>query len=172
MNIKEVMQYTDLKKECSEMRARVSSLKRDIERIDGKLDRMTRKKDVVRDKVYGGYGGTQGFVIEGFPMKEYEREKSLLLAKKAVYNARVADLEEFESKLDLMVREIECFIRGIGDSHIRRIITYRFVDGLSWEKVAIRIGGGNSEDTVRMQFKRFLKKRSDCSELNDKIGTE
>ena len=34
----------------------------------------------------------------------------------------------------------------------------RIVDNLSWNKVADRIGGGNTEDSVRMSFNRFMEK--------------
>lgn len=37
-------------------------------------------------------------------------------------------------------------------------MTFRFIENLSWNKVADRIGGGNSEDGVRMSFERFMKK--------------
>ena len=56
------------------------------------------------------------------------------------------------------LNQVEEFIASVTDSRMRRIITLRFIENLSWNKVADRIGGGNSEDGVRMSFERFMKK--------------
>ena len=54
--------------------------------------------------------------------------------------------------------EVEEFIAGITDSRIRRIINLRFIEGLSWVDVAVLMGGGNNEDSVRMMFNRYMDK--------------
>ena len=56
------------------------------------------------------------------------------------------------------LNQVEEFIASVKDSRMRRIITLRFIDNLSWNKVADRIGGGNTEDGIRMSFERFMKK--------------
>ena len=56
------------------------------------------------------------------------------------------------------LNEVEQFIKSVQDSHLRRIITYRVVEGLSWNEVAYKIGGGNTEDSVRKAFERFMSK--------------
>ena len=38
----------------------------------------------------------------------------------------------------------------------RLIFTYRFVDCLSWQKVAEAVGGGNTEGSVKMICYRYL----------------
>ena len=50
----------------------------------------------------------------------------------------------------------EEFIASVQDSRIRRIINLRFIEKLSWNKVADRIGGGNTEDSVRKAFDRYM----------------
>ncbi len=52
------------------------------------------------------------------------------------------------------------FIEGIDDAHIRRLISLRFLDGLSWTAVAMKVGGGNTSDSVRKTIERFLKNHS------------
>ena len=52
------------------------------------------------------------------------------------------------------------FIEGVEDSHLRRIISLRFLDNLSWTAVAIKIGGGNTSDSVRRAVDRYLKTHS------------
>lgn len=45
------------------------------------------------------------------------------------------------------------------DAHMRRILQLRYVQGLSWDEVAARIGGGNTEDSVRKAAGRYLAKK-------------
>ena len=52
--------------------------------------------------------------------------------------------------------EIERFIGAIDDLYMQRIISYRFIDGLTWRRTALKIGGGNTSDGVRMACNRFL----------------
>ena len=144
MVTKEILtQYADLQKECKEVRGKIEKLERQIEKIE-------RDGNVI-DKVRGGDGGIQSFKIEGFPYPEYSRKKTLLYARKAT-------LSELEMELLETLNEVETFIASVKDSHMRRIISLRVVDGLSWNKVADCIGGGNTEDSIRMSFNRFMEK--------------
>ena len=54
--------------------------------------------------------------------------------------------------------EIESFIHSVEDYQIRLILSYRFVDLLTWNQTARMIGGNNTEDSVRKMCYRFLKK--------------
>ena len=141
---KEVLiQYSDLQKECKEVREKIEKLEKQIDRIE--------KDGNVIDKVRGGEGGLQSFKIEGFPYPEYSRKKTLLYARKAT-------LSELEMELLETLNEVEAFIASVKDSHMRRIISLRVVDGLSWNKVADCIGGGNTDGSVKMAFQRFMEK--------------
>ena len=51
---------------------------------------------------------------------------------------------------------LERFIAAIPDSLTRQIFTLRFVDGLSWARVALGVGGGNTEDGVKKACYRYL----------------
>lgn len=138
-----MIQYSDLQQECKEVREKIEKLERQIEKIES--------DGAVVDKVRGGDGGLQSFKIEGFPYPEYSRKKTLLYARKAT-------LSELEMELLETLNEVEEFIASISDSHIRRIVNLRVVDNLSWNKVADRIGGGNTEGSVKMAFQRFMEK--------------
>ena len=50
---------------------------------------------------------------------------------------------------------VTAYIGSVQDSLVRQILTLRFVDGLSWTAVAHRIGGGNTEESVKKAFYRF-----------------
>ena len=67
--------------------------------------------------------------------------------------------EELTKALESCLREIEVihrFVAGIEDSLMRLIITYRYINGYSWAKIAMLLGGGNTPDGVRMAHNRFL----------------
>ncbi len=78
------------------------------------------------------------------------------------YALEVAEIEQIiKSKMDRCVRErlkLEKYIADIPDSLTRRIFTLRFVDGLSWLKVARAIGGSMTSDCARMICNRYIEK--------------
>ena len=141
---KEILtQYSDLQEEVKEVRNRIESTEKQIAKIE--------EEGNVIDTVSGGTGGIQHFKIEGFPYPEYSRKKSLLYV-------RTATLVNLALELTETLNQVEEFIAGVEDSRIRRIITLRFIENLSWNKVADRIGGGNTEDSVKKSFYRFMEK--------------
>ena len=135
-----LIQYADLQQEVKEIREKINKLENQIDKIE--------QQGSVKDKVMGGNGGLQSFQIEGFPYPEYTRKKSLLYMRKAT-------LTGLEMELLETLNDVETFISNIKDSHIRRIVNLRVVEGLSWQKVADRIGG-NTEDSVKKTFYRFM----------------
>lgn len=137
-----LIQYSDLQEEVKEVRERIDKTEKQIAKIE--------EEGNVVDSVSGGNGGTQHFKIEGFPYPEYSRKKTLLYARKAT-------LASLELELMETLNQVEEFIKSVDDSRMRRIITLRFVDNLSWNKVADRIGGNNTEDSVKKAFYRFME---------------
>lgn len=142
MDRKYLDDYLSLSKEIVDIRHRITEIKSQLARMSG---------ETVKDKVYGGEGGLQGFVIEGFPIKSYSRKKTILQNK-------MMKLERLESEIGQMIIDVDNFIYTIPDSNVRQIARFRFVDGFSWKEVAQRMGGGNTEDGVRMMFNRYMDK--------------
>jgi hypothetical protein len=136
-----LIQYADLQQEYKEVKEKIEKLEQQIRKIEA--------DGAVNDKVMGGEGGWQTFRIEGFPYPEYSRKKTLLYTRKAT-------LTELEMELLETLNTVEEFITSITDSHIRRIVNLRVVEGLSWQKVADRVGG-NTEDSVKKAFYRFME---------------
>ena len=136
-----LVQYVDLKEEIKELKGKIASLTKQIERME--------EEGCVVDKVMGGEGGIQSYKIQGFPVPEYSKKRTLLFERKIL-------LQQRETKLIYTENQIEEFVSSIEDSHIRRIFQFRILEGLSWNKVACMIGGGNTEDSVRKAFERFL----------------
>jgi hypothetical protein len=135
-----LVQYCDLKEEIKDIRRRIATKEREIAKIE--------EEGEVVDFVKGGYGGTQRYKISGFPYPEYSRKKTILCLYKA-------QLENAELDLLTMTNDVEEYIQSLTDSRIRRILRFRFIDGLRWFQVAQRMGGMASEDSVKKEFQRF-----------------
>lgn len=138
-----LIQYSDLQEEVKEVQQRIEKTELQIAKIEA--------EGKVIDTVSGGNGGIQHFKIEGFPYPEYSRKMNLLYGRKAI-------LANLEMELLEMTNAVEEFISSVNDSRMRRIISLRFLENLSWNKVADRIGGGNTEDSVKKAFYRFMEK--------------
>ena len=137
-----LIQYVNLQREAKDLKRRVAKVRNKLEELE--------KGGTVLDSVRGSRpDGTIGSIrIEGFPSAEYNRNKESL-------KRYVRRLEKTKSDLLDMLSDLEEYISGIPDSHLRLIIRLRVIDGKTWRQVANEIGGNNTEDGVRMTFKRF-----------------
>ncbi|MBQ2277770.1 MAG: hypothetical protein II333_04295 [Clostridia bacterium] len=59
-------------------------------------------------------------------------------------------------------RTVECerlerYVNTVDDSLVRMAMILRFIDGLSWTAVAVQIGGGNTDDSIKKMVYRYLK---------------
>ena len=62
--------------------------------------------------------------------------------------------------------EITMQLKQIEDAQVRVSIQLHYIDGLTWNDVANKIGGGNTEDSCRKYASRYLEKLSDKSQHN------
>ena len=138
-------QYDDLLRELKEVEQRIENIKAEIRKIEAEGE--------VTDMVKGGYGGIQHFTIQGFPDPEYRKKKALLRNREIILNALKSEIEE-------TVNDVQVYINSIEDSHTRRIVSMRYIDGMTWRQIAYNIGGGNTEDAVRKTVDRFLNKEN------------
>lgn len=139
---KEVLkQFSDIKKEIVEVESKIDSLEKYIAKVEA--------EGSVIDTVTGGNGGIQHFKIEGFPYPEYSKKKTLLLTRKSI-------LEQLRVELLEQENAVESFITTVDSSFMRRIIRMRFLENMTWNQIADKMGGNNTEDSVRMAFKRFM----------------
>jgi len=81
--------------------------------------------------------------------------------KMGTYVAQIADLkgiiEDKQRQCILEQKRLENYIAGVQDSFMRQILTYRFVNGFSWRKVAACVGGRNTDSSVQKAVQRYLK---------------
>lgn len=139
-----LIQYSDLQQEIIELKDRKKILEKQFKSfLDG---------GTVTDMVTGGSGGIQHFKIEGFPVVAYEKARNAL-------QKNIQRIEDKYTELLELQNDVEEYIESITDSRMRRIIRMRFLDKLTWNQVADNIGGGNTEDSVRMAFNRFIEEK-------------
>lgn len=122
-------------------------LKREIE------DDEKRLKELEAAALSLGSPNLSGNVkIQGDGSSRIERMVSEIIDTHAVISAKRERCIHERNRL-------EKYIASVPDSHLRQMMTYRFVDGLSWTEVACRVGG-NTKDSVRKACKRFVEKTS------------
>lgn len=122
MNIKELLsQHNDLEKEVEDIRTDIKNTEESIEKL--------LKYGTVIDKVTGGYGGIQGFKIEGMPEREYNRRRTILRKKHDRLSQKENDLLE-------NVEKIEEFIDSIPVSRDRRIFKAVFIQKKTQHQIA------------------------------------
>ena len=134
--------------------------KKILDRYKSRLvDRQERLKEIE-----ARIGSTGGSDYSGMP-KSHSVNSSVenLVISKMSLEAEIADLksrirvEEIEYKE--LERRLDDLIYTCEDAHIRLLLQYRFIDLMSWPRVAIAAGGNNTDDAVRKAVNRYIKKR-------------
>ena len=119
-------------------------LNREIETEQRRIAELETKATNISDKVSGMPGGSG-------------------ISDKTAIAAEIADCKAIvQAKAEQCIHEYNrlCrYIAGVDDSFMRQILQYRYIAGLSWTQVAMRIGGGNTPDGVRMAHDRFLRRQ-------------
>lgn len=110
-----------------------------------------KKKTIIQTNVKGSMHdfpyAPQHFKVQGttFSLKDDSRlrhEEKLLEQRKE--SAEKIKLQVEEWMLTIPVRT-------------QRIVRYRYLDGLTWEQVAAKMGRNATADSVRMELERFFK---------------
>lgn len=78
-------------------------------------------------------------------------------------------LSEIKSEYEREKAVIESWINAIDDYQVRLIFVLRFVDLLTWQQVADKVGGNNTEDSVKKVCYRYLKKTKTCPTCPDTV---
>lgn len=146
MNKEILIQYSDLQQEIKYLSKRIDKLKN--ERIKQEA---LKKHDMVRGSSHDFPYVERNVHIEGMTDKT-------ALSLNYTINRELHKLEERYENLMEVTNDVLDFIDSIEDSHMRLIITYRFIENYSWGEVADAIGGGNTEGSVKMAFQRFIEK--------------
>ena len=132
MTIQELYSLKTIQKEIEDYEAKIIELREVAEKITPSYDGMP-KASGISDKV----GKAATAIVAYTEMLEH------------------AVQEKIEQTI-----KINAYILEIPDAQLRHIMFLRFVNGLSWVNIAMRIGGGNTGDAVRKRCNRYIKNRS------------
>ncbi len=125
----------------------VKDTEREIEQI------RRHRREIVTDKVkmsdYDFPFGQISYTIRGIPydaqdQKALERQEQILEERKAAAEAIKQQVEEWMATIPM---------------RMQRIIRYKIFDGLTWERVAERIGRKATGEGVRKEFERFMAEK-------------
>lgn len=109
----------------------IAHLKRTMARCEDDIAKLI-EEGTVKDRVYGGEGGIQGFNIEGFPEGLYNRKLRVLRRRKL-------KLLEKETQLVELAEELDEYFAQIKNIRDRMIIRMVYVDGMTQEEVGKRM---------------------------------
>ena len=118
-------------------------LKKEIEDLEKRIDKIHKTSEMVSDTVQNGY--KHRAVIYGVDLK-----------RKRKLNMYENKLQEFYDKLFEEQNQIEDYIETIPQSNIRQIFRYRYIDGFNWLQI-MHLMKYKSESTARMKHDRFLE---------------
>lgn len=149
-----LIEYADMKEEIKDLRRRIEADRREI----GRLMKMS-----VADSVTCGKKGRkplQVVRIQGKPEARIGRKEKALERK-------IALLEDLEASLLEKQTEVEEYIQQIEKSRIRIMFRLYYIDGLTWEMVAMKMNYifpkkriPFTKDSCRKLHDRFLEKVS------------
>lgn len=138
-----IAQYTNLVKEVKEIKQDIEKLRRQKEQLE---------RGTVKDSVKGGYGGVQRFQLDSYAKADIEETEYLI-------NRNIRLLKEREKVVHETIVKIEEFINTINDSRMRRMITFKYIKGMTWNRTAEAMGNNYTADSCRMDMKRFFRKK-------------
>lgn len=147
-----LIEYADMKEEIKDLRRRIEEDRRELRKLNDM---------VVGDTVTMGKKGKKplGTVkVEGQPIRTISRKQKAWERKIALLEQREADLLEKQN-------EVEEYINQIKKSRIRMMFQFYYIDGLTWEMVAMKMNYAFpkksipfTKDSCRMAHDRFLGK--------------
>lgn len=110
------------------MRQEIADIRQDIHATEDAIAKLI-EEGTVKDRVYGGEGGIQGFNIEGFPVAEYYKRLRKLRGK------RMKLIQKEDALFDLLT-EVEQTIDSIPNARDRIMIRRVYIEGMTQEQVA------------------------------------
>jgi hypothetical protein len=124
-----------------------------IKETEARIERLRRRsRSEATDKVMASNPEWPyqpiSITIEGAEADLYGVEKEIALQEELLETRRKA-LVSLTTGVEAMISRAPLTVA--------RIINYKYLDGLTWEQTAARMGGGNTADGVRMIVKRWLK---------------
>ena len=142
------------------MKGAIHTTKKELSQLYWLNKEIAREKQRLEELECAARGGTAK--LSGMPHVDGTTRAQ---EQYAVLIAEQRDLVELKVRqLVIEYNRLNRYIASVDDSLIRQILSLRYVDGMSWLQVAIKVGGGNTADSVKKQCYRFLAKKETCPE--------
>lgn len=136
MNIKNRKEYATLQKE-------IKYLSDKVETLETKITGTTKRMNTELLQKSGGGKGNEELIIKYIELKK-----------------------ELEGKLKILLedeKELEEIIDGIDDPVGRMVIRYRYIDGMTWKKIAQKLGCNEMQVyRIRRKMCKKIKNVSKC----------
>jgi len=130
--------------------AEIEQIKRELENIEPE-----RVIDSVKGSSVNFPYTEHKVLIEGYDLGSYDRKIQRI--RNRLNRKRIELVEEKD-----MLTE---YIYSLDDSFLRQILTYRYINGLTWQRIGVNMG--YSSETVRKKHDKFLKSIPTNTTLND-----
>lgn len=146
MTIQEAREYANAKREIMELDARILRLNKQLGQI--------KSDGIVADTVQGSRrDGSLGTIkVEGVQATTYYEKKKEL-------SRRTARAKHLKEMLEINTEAFEEHVYSISNGRVRRILSLRYIDELTWQQVADKMGLDYSADNCRMTSKRYFQEK-------------
>lgn len=135
----------------------IIKLKKEVEQLRVKLRELNYgdSEKIVTDKVRGSMSQFP-YLPRTFTLVGMEQMSEECIKKRDAIGKKISDkYYELYSRIDKAID----FIQNIEDSEIRQILTYKYIDGLTWEQIGQCMNYGTS--SIRLKHDKFMKKIND-----------
>lgn len=123
-----------------------------IKETETDIRKIKRRKDVVQDCVRGSNPDwpyeARSFRVVG--TTEQLADRQTLEEEERILQERKANAERIKMSVEGWMITIP--------ARMQRIIRLKLFEGLSWEQVAKKVGGNATENSLKKEFERFMKK--------------
>jgi len=135
-------------------------LKLEQKRLNDRIESLLSERDDIRSRILidGVVASDQQFPYIAHIAKVEGIEGDDDKFDNHIINLELKRVRKMQDANDLALSQIREFIDSIDDEFIKAIVTYRFIDGLTWRQVAFKMGGGNTEACVKMAYRRYIDK--------------
>lgn len=123
--------------------------------LNREIDQDRERLEELRKKAQSPSGSNlSGTFSGGTAESNVERYTAEITGRENAINEKIIQCEQEKTCL-------ERYIATIPDSLTRQIFTLRFIYCYSWSRIALSVGGGNTEEGVRKRVYRYLGKTKD-----------
>lgn len=131
------------KKELLEKLMQCEDMRKEIKKIEDRLDRLRKLSSMVSDVVQNGY--KRHAIIYGVDLRRQEKIHKL----ENILQKRYDELLEIQISIEEYLNTLP--------SDIRQILEHRYIDNMNWVQVQIAMKYGH-EDKARKKHDRFFEK--------------